>query len=277
MWPAPRAPRIPSTPSPPTSTGSELDIVGNPAEGVTGTRVRYWADRQIFLKDARVRPRGLLARARQTSFLVPGLTIVIRDERGDEVHRGGLPSTTAASPSSASTSLPTRRHRRSGAFRAAAPSPRPCRCSTPRPHEPDRGRARVRRRHCAAVGDRLRHQGSSLRQHHRHAQGWHPRRRFRAGPAQGLPPPTGAQRPAAQGRHRQGREGRHPRRADRVVTVRLAEPQFEGQTKEVLGTSGRARHRRQGRRAGADRAAHLDQARREGSRRPCCSRRSPPR
>ena len=39
-----------------------------------------------------------------------------------------------------------------------------------------------------------------------------------------------------------------------VVTVRLAEPQFEGQTKEVLGTNGRARHRRQGRREGADRA-----------------------
>ena len=33
-----------------------------------------------------------------------------------------------------------------------------------------------------------------------------------------------------------------------VVTVRLAEPQFEGQTKEVLGTDGGARHRRPGRR-----------------------------
>ena len=34
-----------------------------------------------------------------------------------------------------------------------------------------------------------------------------------------------------------------------VVTVRLAEPQFEGQTKEVLGTSAVRGHRRQGRRA----------------------------
>ncbi|GAA1923193.1 DNA topoisomerase IV subunit B [Streptomyces sodiiphilus] len=48
----------------------------------TGTRVRYWADRQIFLKDARLSLENLYARARQTAFLVPGLTITVRDERG---------------------------------------------------------------------------------------------------------------------------------------------------------------------------------------------------
>ncbi|MEV7084347.1 DNA topoisomerase IV subunit B [Streptomyces sp. NPDC093085] len=48
----------------------------------TGTRVRYWADRQIFLKDARLSLETLHQRARQTAFLVPGLTIVVRDERG---------------------------------------------------------------------------------------------------------------------------------------------------------------------------------------------------
>ncbi|GAA2091943.1 DNA topoisomerase IV subunit B [Streptomyces albiaxialis] len=48
----------------------------------TGTRVRYWADRQIFLKDARLSLETLHARARQTAFLVPGLTLVVRDERG---------------------------------------------------------------------------------------------------------------------------------------------------------------------------------------------------
>jgi DNA gyrase subunit B len=48
----------------------------------TGTRVRFWADRQIFLKDARLNLEHLQARARQTAFLVPGLTLVIRDERG---------------------------------------------------------------------------------------------------------------------------------------------------------------------------------------------------
>lgn len=48
----------------------------------TGTRVRYWADRQIFLKDAKLNLDTLYQRARQTAFLVPGLTIVVRDERG---------------------------------------------------------------------------------------------------------------------------------------------------------------------------------------------------
>jgi DNA gyrase subunit B len=48
----------------------------------TGTRVRYWADRQIFLKDARLSMENLHQRARQTAFLVPGLTIVVRDEFG---------------------------------------------------------------------------------------------------------------------------------------------------------------------------------------------------
>ncbi|MEV7289493.1 DNA topoisomerase IV subunit B [Streptomyces sp. NPDC093252] len=47
-----------------------------------GTRVRYWADRQIFLKDAKLSLDTLHQRARQTAFLVPGLTIVVRDEFG---------------------------------------------------------------------------------------------------------------------------------------------------------------------------------------------------
>ncbi|WP_055693997.1 DNA gyrase/topoisomerase IV subunit B [Streptomyces prasinopilosus] len=48
----------------------------------SGTRVRYWADRQIFLKDAKLSLETLHQRARQTAFLVPGLTIVVRDEFG---------------------------------------------------------------------------------------------------------------------------------------------------------------------------------------------------
>ncbi|UNS99401.1 type IIA DNA topoisomerase subunit B [Streptomyces tubbatahanensis] len=48
----------------------------------TGTRIRYWSDRQIFLKDAKLSLDTLYARARQTAFLVPGLTLVVRDERG---------------------------------------------------------------------------------------------------------------------------------------------------------------------------------------------------
>ncbi|MFM9371770.1 type IIA DNA topoisomerase subunit B [Streptomyces sp. Da 82-17] len=50
-------------------------------KGRTGTRIRYWSDAQIFLKDAKLSLETLHQRARQTAFLVPGLTIVVRDER----------------------------------------------------------------------------------------------------------------------------------------------------------------------------------------------------
>jgi len=64
---------------------SGLVVAGRAKKGVTGTRVRYWADRQIFTKDAEFDVEALRTRARQTAFLVPGLSIVIRDERTDEV------------------------------------------------------------------------------------------------------------------------------------------------------------------------------------------------
>jgi len=60
---------------------SGLEQVRRIAKKVTGTRVRFWADRQIFLKDADIAREALLDRARQTAFLVPGLTISVRDER----------------------------------------------------------------------------------------------------------------------------------------------------------------------------------------------------
>ncbi|HEX8781611.1 MAG TPA: ATP-binding protein, partial [Nocardioides sp.] len=53
------------------------------AKGRTGTRIRFWPDRQIFTRDATFEIEGLLGRARQTSYIVPGLEIVIRDERGE--------------------------------------------------------------------------------------------------------------------------------------------------------------------------------------------------
>ena len=60
---------------------SELRVVGSVRRGVTGTRVRYWADRQIFLSEAAFSYDELVTRARQTSYLVPGLELVLRDER----------------------------------------------------------------------------------------------------------------------------------------------------------------------------------------------------
>jgi DNA gyrase subunit B len=74
----------PDSPFTPFEKSSELRVVGKAAKGVTGTRIRYWADRQIFTKDAAFGLDELVQRARQTAFLVPGLEIVIRDERADE-------------------------------------------------------------------------------------------------------------------------------------------------------------------------------------------------
>ncbi len=65
-------------------SGSELRVVGKVAKGVTGTRVRYWADRQIFTRGASLQGEELLDRLRQTAFLVPGLRLDLRDERGAE-------------------------------------------------------------------------------------------------------------------------------------------------------------------------------------------------
>ena len=74
-----------------------LQVSGKCPRTRTGTRVRWWADRQVFTKDAEYDREALAERARQTTFLVPGLTIALRDERdpGDiweEVlqHKGGI-------------------------------------------------------------------------------------------------------------------------------------------------------------------------------------------
>ncbi|HEU5043059.1 MAG TPA: DNA topoisomerase IV subunit B [Nocardioidaceae bacterium] len=69
---------------------------GKVKKGVSGTRVRFWPDRQIFTKNATFVFDELVTRARQTSFIVPGLELVIRDLRGEQPleerfrHDGGI-------------------------------------------------------------------------------------------------------------------------------------------------------------------------------------------
>ncbi len=57
-----------------------LRAVGRVTRKTTGTRTRFWPDRQVFLRDARFSFDVLAERARQTAYLVPGLTIAIREE-----------------------------------------------------------------------------------------------------------------------------------------------------------------------------------------------------
>jgi DNA gyrase subunit B len=78
------------------TAGGGLRKVGRTAKGLTGTRVTFWPDRQIFLKDAAISLSDLDERARQTSFLVPGLALQITDARSTDVsehrfqHNGGI-------------------------------------------------------------------------------------------------------------------------------------------------------------------------------------------
>lgn len=63
---------------------TELREVGKVPRKTTGTRIRYWADPEIFNETARFSYDQLIDRVRQTSFLVPGLKLSVIDENIDE-------------------------------------------------------------------------------------------------------------------------------------------------------------------------------------------------
>jgi DNA gyrase subunit B len=62
------------------SRKSGLRQLSRVTKRATGTRIRFWPDRQVFIKDAGFSFDALTERARQTAYLVPGLTISIREE-----------------------------------------------------------------------------------------------------------------------------------------------------------------------------------------------------
>jgi DNA gyrase subunit B len=72
------------SPFAPFENESILREIGKVGKGVSGTRVRYWTDPQIFIKDAHFELDDLIGRARQTAFLVSGLALSVRDERGEQ-------------------------------------------------------------------------------------------------------------------------------------------------------------------------------------------------
>jgi DNA gyrase subunit B len=59
---------------------SGLRQAGKVPAARTGTRIRFWPDRQVFLRDATFSYDSLAERARQTAYLVPGLAITVREE-----------------------------------------------------------------------------------------------------------------------------------------------------------------------------------------------------
>ena len=75
---------------------SGLRIIGKVSAKITGTRIKWWSDKQIFLKDAQHDLEEIYTRARQTSYLVPGLTLIVNDNRSKEkssetfFHKGGI-------------------------------------------------------------------------------------------------------------------------------------------------------------------------------------------
>ena len=67
---------------------SGLRKLGKVAKGKTGSRIRFWPDRQIFVPGAELSFEPLIERARQTAYLVPDLSISITDERVEAADGG---------------------------------------------------------------------------------------------------------------------------------------------------------------------------------------------
>ncbi|MCW2681509.1 MAG: topoisomerase subunit [Frankiales bacterium] len=62
-----------------------LSVAGKAPKTVTGTSVRWWPDLPLFSKGSAVDVEQLHDRLRQTAFLVPGLTLALLDRRSGEL------------------------------------------------------------------------------------------------------------------------------------------------------------------------------------------------
>ena len=226
---------------------SGLHVRGKAKRGVTGTRIRFWPDRQIFAPGADVDVEALHRRARQTAFLVPGLRLVVRDERprGDQdgapaagvedyCFRGGI----AEFVDHLATDEPVTgvvRLQGAGHFHETVPVLDAKGHLTPREVERELT-VDVAMRWVVGNG---RHVGAAVT----------PIARPKGGPR-----PGGSGRALTTAVNEALRTAKVLKSAEdnvlkedategltAVVTVRLAEPQFEGQTKEVLGTPAASR------------------------------------
>ncbi|MDO4913408.1 MAG: DNA topoisomerase IV subunit B [Bifidobacteriaceae bacterium] len=89
---------------------TELEVIGNVPAKKTGTRIRYWADPEIFNDTAEFSYEQLIDRVRQTSFLVPGLRISVVDENIDEEADEQLAQSTIDEINTAEQSLQVSEH-----------------------------------------------------------------------------------------------------------------------------------------------------------------------
>jgi DNA gyrase subunit B len=226
----------PDSPFTPYVSNSELRVVGKVAKGVTGTRIRYWTDPQIFTKGAAFHTEELVDRARQTAFLVPGLTIDITDDRGEsptveEFHFDGGISEFVDFLASDAPLTDTWRMQGSGEFTETVPVLQPTGAMVP---------TEVSRRCDVDIAVRW---GTGYDTTFRSfvniistPKGGTHQSGFEAGLLKFL-------RQQVEVNARRLKVGTDKLDKDdvlagltAVLTVRLPEPQFEGQTKEILGT-----------------------------------------
>ena len=103
---------------------SELRKIGKVAKGQTGTRVRYWPDPQIFEANARFSLEELKGRLSQTAFLVPGLRLTAEDQSTgvnlEFMFEGGIAEYVEHLSSDAAV-VPTKRIQETGSFTETIP------------------------------------------------------------------------------------------------------------------------------------------------------------
>jgi len=216
---------------------SDLAVVGKVRRGVTGTRVRFWVDHQIFLPEAAVTFDELVTRARQTSYLVPGLAVQLSDLRGDQPvhevfeHSGGIAEYVEFLADGQAVT-PVLRLTGTGTFTETVPVLDEQGQLAPREVDRECG-VDVALRWGEGYDDEVR---SFVNIIATPKGGTH-----LAGFEQGL---LKALREQVKANARRLKSGDVKLEKDdvlegltAVVSVRLAEPQFEGQTKEVLGTA----------------------------------------
>ena len=62
----------------------DLSVTGKVSAKTSGTTIKFWPDRGIFHPEAVIDPEAVRQRAKQTAFLVPGLAIEVRDLTGSK-------------------------------------------------------------------------------------------------------------------------------------------------------------------------------------------------